>query len=149
MTSKVKKLDMAFKKYHTMHHEIIDGKFREYGLGFGQPPILKYLSDHENVTQKEIADHLNITQPAVAKALKKMEESGFIVRLENKKDTRCHRLKLTKKGKEIMVFADNYFLNIDNITYTGFTEEELDVLISYVERMNNNLTAFAKEDRNV
>jgi hypothetical protein len=75
LTSKVKKLDMAFKKYHTMHHEIIDGKFREYGLGFGQPPILKYLSDHENVTQKEIADHLNITQPAVAKALKKSEST--------------------------------------------------------------------------
>lgn len=149
LKNKVEKLDKQFKRHHMLRRDIIDAKFREYGLGFGQPPILKYLSDHENATQKEIADHLQITQPAVAKALKKMEESGFIVRLENKKDTRCHRLKLTKKGKEIMSFADDYFLNIDNITYTGFTEDEIELLSVFVERMNNNLTAFAKEDKNV
>ncbi len=146
MKTKVEKLDTEFKKYHALHREIIDAKFREYGLGFGQPPILKYLCDHENATQKEIADHLNVSQPAVAKALKKMEESGFIVRLENKKDTRCHKLKLTKKGKEIMSFADNYFLNIDNITYMGFTEDEIELLSSFVKRMNNNLMSFSKKE---
>ncbi|MBQ4645534.1 MAG: MarR family transcriptional regulator [Clostridia bacterium] len=150
MKEKVKKLDKEFKKYHFLHREIIDAKFREYGLGLGQPPILKFLSDHENVTQKEIAKHLNITQPAVAKALKKLEESGFIIRLENKKDTRCHKLKLTKKGKEFVGFADNYFLNIDNITYMGFTDDEIELLSSFVKRMNNNLISFSKkEDTNV
>ena len=98
LISKVKKLDAEFKKYHIVHHEIIDGKFREYGLGCGQPPILKYLSDNEDATQKEIADYFNISQPAVAKSLKKMEESGLIIRFENKNDSRCHKLKLTKKG---------------------------------------------------
>ncbi|MBQ8766741.1 MAG: MarR family transcriptional regulator [Clostridia bacterium] len=150
MEQKVEKLDTAFKRFHGLRREIIDAKFREYGLGFGQPPILKYLSDHENVTQKEIADCLHVSQPAIAKSLKKMEEAGFIVRLENKKDTRCHKLKLTKKGKEIVSFADDYFLNIDNITYTGFTEDEIELLSSFVERMNKNLMSFSKkEDTNV
>lgn len=148
MDSKVKKLDTIFKKYHCFRREIIDAKFREYGLGFGQPPILKYLSDNENATQKEIAEHLHVTQPAIAKSLKKMEESGFIVRLENKKDTRCHKLKLTKKGKELVEYADNLFLRIDDVAYKGFTEEEIDTLIQFLERMNNNLKAFAKEDDN-
>ena len=149
LISKVKKLDTEFKRYHALHREINDGKFREYGLCFGQPPILKYLSEHEDATQKEIADYLNVTQPAVAKSLKKMEESGLIVRFENKNDTRCHKLKLTKKGKEIKRFADDYFLNIDNVTYTGFTEDEIELLSSFVKRMNDNLTAFAKEGNNV
>ena len=148
MKEKVEKLDTIFKKYHGFRREIIDAKFREYGLGFCQPPILKYLNDHENATQKEIAEHLHVTQPAIAKSLKKMEESGLIVRLENKKDTRCHKLKLTKKGKEIMNFADDYFLNIDNITYTGFTEEEIELLTSFVERMNENLMSFRKKEEN-
>mgnify|MGYP003303541315 CR=1 FL=1 len=149
MISKVKKLDDEFKKYHVLHHEIIDGKFRECGLGFGQPPILKYLSEHEDATQKEIADYLNVSQPAVAKSLKKMEESGLIVRFENKSDSRCHKLKLTKKGKEIKQFADDYFLNIDNVTYTGFTEDEIECLSSFIKRMNDNLTVFRKGDNNV
>jgi DNA-binding MarR family transcriptional regulator len=146
---KVKKLNAEFKKYHFLHHEIIDAKFREHGLGFGQPPILKCLGDHENLTQKEIAEHLNVSQPAVAKALKKMDETGLIVRFENKKDTRCHKVKLTKKGKELVEYADNLFLRIDDVAYKGFTEEEMDTLVSFLERMNNNLTAFAKEDENV
>ncbi len=151
MLSKVEKLDTAFKNYFEFRREMIDAKFREYGLGFGQPPILKYLSENKNATQQEIADFLHITQPAVAKALKRLDESGFIVRLENKKDTRCRRVKLTKKGKEVVEFADNYFLAIDGITYNGFTEEEVELLSSYVERMNNNLIEYAnrKEDKNV
>ncbi len=148
MISRVKNLEAEFKRYHILHHEILDAKFREYGLCCGQPPILKYLSEHEDATQKEIADYLNVSQPAVAKALKKMEESGFIVRFENKNDSRCHKLKLTKKGKEIKRFADDYFLNIDNVTYTGFTMDEIELLSSFVKRMNDNLTAFAKEGKN-
>ena len=147
--TKLEKLDAEFKKYHILHREIVDAKFRENGLCFGQPAVLKYLSEHKDVTQKEIAEFLNVSQPAVAKALKKMDESGLIVRLENKKDTRCHKVKLTKKGKELVEYADNLFLRIDDVAYKGFTEEEMDTLVSFIERMNNNLTAFAKEDENV
>ena len=100
------------------------------------------------MTQKEIADFLNVSQPAIAKSLKKMEESGLIVRFEDKKDTRCHKLKLTKKGKELVEYADNLFLRIDDVAYNGFTEEEMDTLVSFLQRMNDNLTAFAKEDDN-
>ncbi len=149
MISKVKKLDDEFKRYHSVRHEIIDCKFREYGLGCGQPPILKYLSDNENATQKEIAEFFNISQPAVAKSLKKMEDSGLIIRLENKNDSRCHNLKLTKKGKIIKKFADDYFLNIDNATYQGFTEDEIELLSSFVKRMNDNLLTFRKGSNDV
>ncbi len=148
MISKVHDLNAQFKKYTFLHHEIIDESFREKGLCVGQPPILKFLSENKNMTQKEIADFLNVSQPAIAKSLKKMEESGLIVRFEDKKDTRCHKLKLTKKGKELVEYADNMFLRIDDIAYKGFTEEEMDTLVSFLQRMNDNLTAFAKEDNN-
>lgn len=147
MTSK--ELDAQFKRHHKLRHEIVDAKFHKKGLCFGQPPVLKYLSEHKDVTQKEIADFLHISQPAVAKSLKKLEESGFIVRFENKKDTRCHKLKLTKKGQELVKYADNLFLRIDDVAYNGFTEDEMDTLVQFLERMNNNLTAFAKEENNV
>lgn len=149
MREKVNQATKAFHRYHSSHRNIVDGKFREKGLYFGQPPILKYLSEHENATQKEIANFLHISAPSVATSLKRMEEAGLVVRLENKKDARKNTLKLTKKGKELSDLADNYFLCIDDVTYRGFTEEEIDILVSFLERMNNNLTAFAKEDDNV
>lgn len=149
MKEKVEKVTAAFRSYHFKHRSIIDGKFRENGLYFGQPPILKYLSEHKNATQKEIADHLHISAPSVATSLKRMEEAGLVVRLESKKDARRNTLKLTKKGKELSEFADNMFLAVDNATYEGFTAEEIDVLISFLERMNKNLMVYAKEEDNV
>ena len=149
MLEKVKKINEAFHHYHCNHRSIMDARFREKGLYFGQPPILKYLSENKDATQKEIADYLHISAPSVATSLKRMEESGLVVRVENKEDARRNTVKLTKKGKELVEYADNLFLRVDDAAYKGFTEEELNMLTQFLERMNNNLTAFAKEDDNV
>lgn len=148
MEEKVKRVTSAFRSYHCRQRNIIDAKFRENGLYFGQPPILKYLSEHKNATQKEIADHLHISAPSVATSLKRMEEAGLVVRLENKEDARRNTLKLTKKGEELILFADNMFVTVDSATYKGFTDEEIDTLISFLERMNENLMVYAKEEDN-
>ena len=58
-------------------------------------------------------------------------------------------LKLTPKGKELVQYADNLFLRIDDVAYKGFTEEEMDTLVQFLERMNDNITAFVKEENNV
>lgn len=149
MIEKVKKINDAFHRYHCSHRNIVDARLREKGIYVGQPPILKYLSEHENATQKEIADFLHISAPSVATSLKRMEESGLVVRLENKKDARRNTVKLTKKGKELFLFAENTFMRIDDIAYKGFTEEEMDLMVTFFERMNKNLTDFIKEDENV
>lgn len=149
MIEKIKSVNDAFHRYHCNHRSIIEARFREKGLYFGQPPILKYLSEQKNATQKEIADYLHVSAPSVAKSLKRMEESGLVVRVENKKDARMNSVKLTKKGKELVEYADNLFLRIDDVAYNGFTAEEMDTLVLFLERMNNNLMAFSKEDEHV
>ena len=149
MIEKIKNINDAFHSYHCNHRNIIDARFREKGLYFGQPPILKYLSENKNATQKEIADFLHVSAPSVATSLKRMEEAGLVVRVENKKDARRNSIKLTQKGKELVKYADNLFLRMDDVAYKGFTEDELETLILFLQRMNDNLTAFAKEDDNV
>ncbi len=154
MKEKVNAVRDTLFKYNNNHRNFMDAKFREKGLYFGQPPILKYLSEHKNSTQKEIADALHVSPPSIATSLKRMEESGLLVRTESKTDARRNTLTLTKKGKELSEYASNMFLRMDDITYSGFTEDELDMLNSFVERMNNNLIEFfktqnEKEDKNV
>lgn len=149
MIEKIKSINDAFHSYRCNHRSIVDARFREKGLYFGQPPILKYLSENKNATQKEIADSLHISAPSVATSLKRMEESGLVVRVENKKDARRNSIMLTKKGKELVEYADNLFLRIDDVAYKGFTEEEMETLVLFLQRMNDNLNAFREEDKNV
>ncbi len=149
MKEKIQSVNGAFHRYHCNHRNIVDSRFREKGIYFGQPPILKYLSEHKNVTQKEIAEHLHVSAPSVATSLKRMEESGLVVRVEDKKDARRNTVILTKKGKELVKYTDDTFMCINAVTFNGFTEEEMDTLVKYLERMNENITSFAKEDDHV
>ncbi len=138
-----------FRTYHNTRRNMIDKKFRENGLYFGQPPILKYLSMNDNATQKEIADFLQISPPSVAVSVKRMEEAGLIMRVVDKNDARRNNLKLTQKGKSLQGYADDYFKQADLAAYDGFSDQELEILGGFLERMNKNISVFAKEENNV
>lgn len=144
MKNNVQKVREIFREYHCNHRNIIDKKFRENGIYFGQPPILKYLRENDNATQKEIADFLHVSPPSVATSLKRMEDSGLVLRVADKKDARCNNLKLTGKGKRLSEYADSLFLNMDEITFTDFSEEEIEILIKFLERMNENILTYAE-----
>lgn len=149
MIEKVKRINAAFHAYHTSHRNIVEARFRKKEIYFGQPPILKYLSDHENATQKEIADFLRISPSSVATSLKRMGEAGLVVRVEDKADARRNFVKLTKKGKELFKYAEDTIVYVDDITFRGFTEEEMETLVAFLQRMDRNLQDFIKEDENV
>ncbi|MBR2454685.1 MAG: winged helix-turn-helix transcriptional regulator [Clostridia bacterium] len=144
MKNNVAKVRAIFREYHCNHRNIIDKSFRENGIYFGQPPILKYLSGNDNATQKEIADFLHISPPSVATSLKRMADSGLVVRIADKKDARRNNLRLTEKGKKLSEYADNMFLKMDEATFSDFTDEEIEILIKFLERMNKNLADFAE-----
>ena len=55
---------------------------------------------------------------------------------------------LTKKGKELVKYADNLFLRVDDVAYKGFSPDEMDTLVEFLERMNNNLKTYEEEDGN-
>lgn len=149
MNEKVRKVREVFHSYHCNHRSVVESGFREKGLYFGQPPILKYLKEHKNATQKEIADFLHVSPPSVANSVKRMEEAGLIMRVADKKDARCNNLKLTKKGENLSAYADKLFEIVDEASFNGFTEEEIDMVISFLERMTDNIKQLGKGENNV
>ncbi len=149
MNEKVREVREVFHSYHCNHRSFVESSFREKGLYFGQPPILKYLREHKNATQREIADYLHISPPSVATSVKRMEEAGLIMRVADKKDARCNNLKLTEKGEKLSEYADKLFEVVDDASFNGFTDEEIDLVISFLRRMTENIKTFGKGDNNV
>ncbi|MBR5246296.1 MAG: MarR family transcriptional regulator [Clostridia bacterium] len=149
MSEKIRKVREAFHGYHCNHRSVVESGFREKGLYFGQPPILKYLSEHKNATQKEIANSLHVSPPSVANSVKRMEESGLIVRVADRKDARCNNLQLTQKGKNLSEYADKLFEVADETSFNGFSDEEIDLILSFLERMTENIKSLGKENNNV
>ena len=149
MNEKIREIREGFHSYHCNHRSVMESGFREKGLYFGQPPILKYLKEHKNATQKEIADFLHVSPPSIANSVKRLEDAGLVVRLADKKDARRNNLKLTQKGENLSEYADKLFEVVDEASFEGFTDEEIDLIISFLQRMTENIKTFGKGDKNV
>lgn len=118
---------------------IVDRLLEDKGIYFGQPPILCYLSENPNATQKDIADCLGISPASVAVSVKRMEKAGVISRQTDKDDARRNNLSLTKKGRELNEFALQTFAQVDSAKISGLTDEEIKLMLSLIKKMNNNL----------
>ncbi len=122
-----------------MHKCLIDAKVRDIGIHRTQHRILMHLARHGKLpSQKELAEHLDITPAAVTGALKKIEQDGYIERTLGK-DTRFNEIKITEKGREIVEKTKNLFSETDRSLFRGFTPEELDSYIGFLEKMQNNM----------
>ena len=107
----------------------------------GQPQILEYLLAHGDCSQKELADHFKISPAAVATTLKKLESDGYIERnrCSDGKDSRINEISVTELGRTVAEDAEKYFRYVDKTTLDGFSDEEIETLISMLERMQDNL----------
>ena len=104
--------------------------------------IIEYIAEHSDrdVFQRDFEREFRITRSTISKVINLMVQKGFIERQSVEHDARLKKLVLTPKALEIadLMCRDNKMLN-EQLT-KGFSDEELDTLYSYIERMQNNLT---------
>jgi DNA-binding MarR family transcriptional regulator len=89
-------------------------------------------------SQKELAAHLDVTPAAVTGALKKIEADGYVERRLGQ-DNRYNELSITEKGMALVEETRKMFCETDVSLFEGFTDEELDIYISCLERLQNNI----------
>ena len=80
----------------------LNNEMKDLELTAGQVPFLMHLSHKEGITQDDLAVHLHIDKGTVARALKKLEDNGFIYREINPQNRRKYLLFLTEKGRHIV-----------------------------------------------
>lgn len=76
-------------------------EFKRLNIGSGQYMFLAFLYEREGVNQEELSNYLSIDKGTTARALKKLEEAGYISRIQDDKDRRAYRVFITPKGMSI------------------------------------------------
>ena len=124
-----------------MHKRLVDSSVSaKVGLHRTQHVILMHLSKKDRLpSQKELAEHLNITPAAVTVALQKLEAGGYIRRCMGG-DNRFNEISITDFGRRVVEESKAIFAKIDLSMFSGFSDEELEILISYLKRMQNNMS---------
>ena len=132
-------------KVNKLHRAMMDIQTKEIGIHRTQHRMLIHLDkDGMLPSQRELAAKLDITPAAVTVALKKLENDGYIERTLGQ-DTRYNEIKITEKGRELLDRTHELFLRVDSAMLEGFSAEELDSYIAYLERMQKNIQKQTKE----
>jgi len=125
-----------------MHRKAFEKWATDAGMHLSQHRILMYLSrcDH-TPSQKDIATHFDISPAAVAGTLKKLESDGYIERGKccERADSRFNEIKITERGREATMQSRKYFRHVDAEALRDFTDEELEIFMGFLTRIQENL----------
>lgn len=106
--------------FHKNHKNYLNNALMEYNLNLIQALCLLRIYNGNNVNQKELSDNLYLTKGAITKAIKKLEENGYIFREQSLQDRRNNILKITSKGLNLIPLLDE--INSDWESKMGFDE---------------------------
>ena len=126
-------------KIQKRHKSLFESKASDFGLHSTHHRVLMHLAKKGNLmSQKELALHLEITPAAVTGILQKLEQDGYIERSLGE-DNRFNEIKITETGKNIVDKTRVIFSDIDKSLFKDFTEEEMNNLIAFLDRINKNI----------
>lgn len=139
-SAKIKAMAELSRQINRAHIKVFEKHAVDvFGIHRSQHMMLMFISKNKNASQRQIADAFNISAAAVAVTLKKLEAAGFIVRNASKMDSRRNHICISERGQEIINETSHVFGNIDRLMFKGFTDDEIEQLRVFCERMYDNL----------
>ena len=108
--------------------------------------VIGYLYDHEgeDIYQKDLEREFGLSRSATSKMIDVMEKKGLVKRVKVLCDDRLKKIVLTEKSKQLgeKIRLDNIELN--RKLASGFSTEELQCLVTFINRMKNNINGEEK-----
>ncbi len=136
---------VRYMRIMKLYRYILDERLKETGVYRSQHQILMMLSDHSNVSQKEIAERLYVSTATIAVSVKKLEKGGYITRAVDQEDNRMNKLCLTEKGRHTVKHSREFFHNVEERMFRDFTKEEMEAMGQYLDRVYDNLSKLPLE----
>lgn len=111
--------------------------------------IIAYLAENQDkeIYQKDLEKQFSVTRSTASKVISRMEEKGLILREEVPSDARLKRLVLTPAAIDMHYAIMEDLKKLESNLADGFTQEELDTLLSYMDRLKDNVERVLLDDQ--
>lgn len=123
-------LNRQFQTYIGMAFKDIDITFTEY-------IFLANMYFNEGINQEELSALVFLDKSLTARAIKSLEEKGFIKRKNCEEDKRAKKLYLTDKAMDCKEYVYSIVKKWDDYITEGMSEENIDIVIHGLEFMGN------------
>lgn len=128
-------------------HSFFDSVFKEFHIGRGQMHYFMYIVNHGNgLSQDKITHALEIDKATTARALKNLEDNGYIERKSDEKDKRIKRVFLTKKGADIKDELKKAAEVWEEKVTQGIVEEKMEIFLEVLDKMKENMIKQKKKE---
>ena len=120
-------------------------------IGRGQYALLSELFYCDGVSQSELAQTLRLDKGTTARALRKLEDAGYVVRERDEADRRVYHVYLTDKARGVKDSLHSVMHGWSDTLTEGFSDGEQRQILAFLQGMARNaaraLEAKAEERR--
>lgn len=122
-----------------------DEQLAPYGIGCGQQFFLLHIAQNPGINQYELAFKDHYDKGTCARAVKKLEELGYITRRVDEKDRRITKLYATEQGHEIVIKVKDVLKEWYHILTEGLDHEERILVAQLMQKVANNASVFMRK----
>ena len=115
-------------------------EFKQYDLTKGQYLYLARIYEHPGIIQEKVAEMIKVDRTTAARAIKKLESNGFIIRKQSPDNKKEKKLYVTKKGEEtypILSREENYS---NEVALKGLSDSQKKQVFELLEVVEKNIS---------
>lgn len=128
---------------HLINHAFLQKKnelLSKYNITSSQNKVLICLWENDGQHQSDIQKDMDIKGSSMTKLIEQLEKKNLVERRGCDKDSRAKRVYLTDVGKNIRHQSIEIVMELEAVLVKGFEEKEKKDLLSYLDRMLDNIT---------
>jgi len=122
------------------YNYLTNKKMREFNIGKHDVRVLKVINANEGISQNNICSIINEDKITVSKAVKNLEQNGYIEKRKDSDDKRITRLFMTEEGinkREHLLEILNY---LNNTLVKDLSDEEVDYFNKILKKVSKNIS---------
>jgi DNA-binding MarR family transcriptional regulator len=124
----------------------IKAALKRFNLSAGEQPFFMLLRCYDGATAEELCSILEIDKAAAARAIKSLEEKGFVKRVRSVEDKRQNKLFLTAKAKVKFRGIDTALSEWNAVMTGGIDENALETVFKSLLKMQDNINNMEKQN---
>ncbi|MDO5548149.1 MAG: MarR family transcriptional regulator [Eubacteriales bacterium] len=117
----------------------------KYNLSSAEQPFFMALQHYEGVTQEDLTALVCVDKAATARAVKSLEEKGFLVRLQDTQDRRQNRIYPTDAAKQLADAVHRELLHFNDLLTEGIEPSTLELVYHALQKMDSNFPSIAEK----
>jgi len=124
----------------------LNNRLQPLGLSAGQFPVLMLLAKEQNIIQDTLVRHYHLDKGTIARAVRKLEDGGYIRRITDPGNRRAVRLFLMEKGERAIPLLQDINRDWEKTITFGLSKEETAALNSLMHRAAQNSFLILQKD---